>query len=133
MGAIISDGSGRIVVVRRGHPPGEGLWSIPGGRVESGETLEDAVRREVVEETGLHVEVGEVVGRVQIAGAEGTSYDVTDFACAPTVRGQPLSAGDDATDARWVTYDELLALDCSVGLVAALADWRVWDRARIRR
>ena len=62
VGALVHDSNGRLLLVRRANPPGEGMWSIPGGRVEPGETDEAAVTREVAEETGLSVTVGRLVG-----------------------------------------------------------------------
>jgi 8-oxo-dGTP diphosphatase len=127
VGAVVFDDARRCVVVRRGHPPSQGLWSLPGGRVEPGETLSEAVVREVREETGLEIEVGDPVGRIDIAHGD-LVYDVTDFAAA-VAGGQavPLVAGDDAAEARWVTRAEMSRLDTSPGLVATLDSWRVWD------
>ena len=122
----MSDGRGRIVVVERGHPPSQGLWSIPGGRVEAGETLREAARREVKEETGLDVEVHHVVGTVDIPHGD-LVYDVTDFAATVVGPAASMAAGDDAHAVQWVTRDELAALSCSAGLAQALADWGVWD------
>lgn len=127
VGAVVSDGEHRIVVVRRGQPPSQGLWSLPGGRVEHGETLEQAAEREVREETGLDIVICEVAGRVDIPHGL-VVYDVTDFMA--TVVGHPtLVAGDDAADARWVTREELAELPCSPGLVEALDQWAVWARS----
>lgn len=123
-GAVVSRADGRILVVRRGQAPSAGLWSIPGGRVEADETLGVAARREVREETGLDVIVGALIGEVELPHGADT-YLVSDFAA--TVDGDPdeLCAGDDASDARWVTYDEIQSLDCSPGLVETLATWGV--------
>jgi 8-oxo-dGTP diphosphatase len=125
VGAVVRDESGRILVVRRARPPSQGLWSIPGGRVESGETLAEAARREVREETGLDVDIQEILGHVEIPHGE-IVYDVADFAA--TVRGSvpPLAAGDDADDARWVTARELRRLQTTPELIQTLAGWGVW-------
>ncbi len=129
VGAIVRDADGRLLVIRRGRPPGVGLWSIPGGRVEPDEALADAVRREVLEETGLDVDVDAVAGTVLIpAASPGDTYLVTDFHATVTA-GSPgrLVAGDDAADARWVTQEELVALETTAGLDRALRDWGIWS------
>jgi ADP-ribose pyrophosphatase YjhB (NUDIX family) len=123
VGALVSDDAGRLLLVRRGRPPAVGLWSVPGGRVEPGETDEQAVRREVREETGLTVAVDRLVGRVRRPGLAGTIYDIGDYAC--TVTGGTLVAGDDAAEARWVDVAELRALSTTAGLLEALAGWVV--------
>ena len=125
-GAVISRPDGRILMIRRGHPPSEGLWSIPGGRVEPSETLEAAARREVIEETGLDVTIGRLLGRTDLPGSGETGYDVSDFTAE--VLGDPdaLTPGDDASDARWVTRAEFDALDTTPSLPPALDTWGVW-------
>jgi len=128
VGAIIRDDAGRLVVVRRGRPPGAGLWSIPGGRVEAGESDVEAVRREVREETGLRVDVQAPAGSVTLpALIRADRYLVTDYLAVVT-EGSPtdLRAGDDAAAARWVSYPEFLELDLSPGLAATLRQWKVW-------
>ncbi len=131
VGAIIRDPEGRIVVVKRGRPPSVGLWSIPGGRVEAGESDHEAVRREVREETGLRVNVLDVAGSVTLAAATapGDRYLVTDSRAA-VVPGTSvaLQAGDDADDARWVTESAFLAMDLTPGLATSLQRWQVWAR-----
>jgi ADP-ribose pyrophosphatase YjhB (NUDIX family) len=123
VGAIVHDAGGRLLVIRRGHPPGEGLWSLPGGRVEAGESDAAAVARELAEETGLRVEAGRLVGRFERPGASGVTYDIYDYAA--TVTGGTLVAGDDASDARWTALEELRGLPTTDGLLEALADWGV--------
>lgn len=110
-GAIVRDEAGRLLLVRRGRPPGQGLWSVPGGRIEPGETAEAAAAREVREETGLEVAVGAVLITAEIA--DGT-YRVRDFDAR--VVGGELLAGDDASEVRWVSDDELDDLELSPGL-----------------
>ncbi len=112
-GAVVRDAGGRLLLVRRAHEPSRGLWSLPGGRVEPGETAERAAAREVFEETGLRVEVGALLCRVDVG-----PYAIEDFAA--TVTGGTLRAGDDALDARWCTPEEVRALPLTPGLLAEL-------------
>ena len=123
VGAIVTDGQGRLLMIKRGHDPGAGLWSIPGGRIEPGETDAEALVREMIEETGLTVEVGRLIGRVQRPGLNGAVIDIRDYAA--TVIGGTLRPGDDAADARWVAAAELDSLDITEGLIEALTDWGV--------
>jgi 8-oxo-dGTP diphosphatase len=128
VGAIVTDGQGRLLMIKRGHDPGAGLWSIPGGRIEPGETDAEALVREMIEETGLTVEVGRLIGRVQRPGLNGAVIDIRDYAV--TVTGGTLRAGDDAADARWVAPGELESLDITEGLIDALTDWGVLGRGQ---
>jgi 8-oxo-dGTP diphosphatase len=127
VGAIITGTAGRLLLIRRRNEPGAGLWSLPGGRVEAGETDEQAVVREVAEETGLRVTCGPLVGAVDRPGRAGTVLRIRDYAALVT--GGELSAGDDAADAQWVTSEEFAAMDATGqltdGLAAALRSWFV--------
>jgi 8-oxo-dGTP diphosphatase len=123
VGAIVADSQGRLLMIKRGHEPGAGLWSIPGGRIEPGETDAEAVVREMIEETGLTVEVGRLIGRVQRPGLNGAVVDIRDYAA--TVTGGTLRPGDDAADARWVALGELASLEITEGLIDALTGWGV--------
>ena len=123
VGAIVLDDARRILLIKRGQAPALGLWSIPGGRVEQGESHEVAVVRELLEETGL---VGEVVregGTVYRDAPSGGTYEIRDFLLS--VDGGVLRAGTDADDAGWFTRADLDDLPCSPGLVEALAEWDV--------
>ena len=122
-GAIVLDGAGRLLLIRRGREPGRGLWSLPGGRCEPGEDAAAAAVRETYEETGLEVTAGGLVGRVERPGPGGITYLIDDLAC--TVTGGTLRAGDDADDARWVRAAELAALPVTEGLLEALTRWGV--------
>jgi ADP-ribose pyrophosphatase YjhB (NUDIX family) len=123
VGAVIKDPAGRLLLIRRGHPPGAGLWSLPGGRVEPGETDQEAVVREVQEETGLSVTPGALVGSVERPAPDGAVFDIRDYEAS--VIGGHLAAGDDAADARWVRPAELASLPLTEGLAGALSDWGV--------
>lgn len=123
VGAIITDSGGRLLLIRRGHEPGRGLWSLPGGRVEPGETDEQAVVREVCEETGLSVRPGRLIGSVRRNAPGGRVFDIRDYAAAVT--GGRLVPGDDADDARWVDRAELARLPLTEGLADALTGWAV--------
>jgi ADP-ribose pyrophosphatase YjhB (NUDIX family) len=123
VGAVVTDGQGRLLMIKRGHEPGAGLWSIPGGRIEPGETDAEALVREMSEETGLVVEVGPLIGRVRRPGLDGAVIDIRDYAA--TVTGGTLRPGDDAADARWVEAADLDSLKITEGLIEALTDWGV--------
>lgn len=124
VGGVALDGRGRLLVVLRGHDPGRGLWSVPGGRVEPGESDEAAVVREVLEETGVATTVDRLAGRVDRPAAHGT-FRISDYVVRPVPGAAAPAPGDDATDARWVTRAELLALPVVDGLVDALTKWGV--------
>lgn len=116
VGGLVYDGAGRLLLVRRANEPGSGLWSVPGGRVEAGETDAEALVREMAEETGLAVRPGAMVGRVRRG-----QYEIADYRC--TVVGGELRAGDDAADARWCDAAELAALPLVDELAETLTAW----------
>lgn len=126
VGAVVHDARGRLLLVRRANPPGRGLWSVPGGRVEPGEADVDAVVREVAEETGLRVAVVRFAGSVRRPAPGAGTFDIRDYVARLDGCGsdQPV-AGDDAQEARWVTRAELAHLPLVDGLVEALSQWGV--------
>jgi 8-oxo-dGTP diphosphatase len=124
VGAVVHDERGRLLLIRRGHAPSAGLWSVPGGRMEAGETEAQAVVREVAEETGLRVRPDRVLGRVRIDG-DGVAFAVTDWACTVLDPAQQPVAGDDATDVVFTDAAGLAALEMAPGVVAALSGWGV--------
>ena len=105
-----------VLLVRRGQPPAEDLWAIPGGSVEIGETLREAAEREILEETGIHIRASkpiytfDVINRDE-AGKVRFHYVIVDLA-ADYVLGEP-SPGDDAVEARWVSAKEINGLAVS--------------------
>jgi len=123
VGAIVTDGDGRLLLVKRGHEPEAGRWSLPGGRVNPGESDPQAVVREVREETGLWVEPGRLVGAVERPAPGGAVFDISDYAAS--VSGGSLAAGDDAADARWVHPRDIDRLTLTSGLAETLAGWGV--------
>jgi 8-oxo-dGTP diphosphatase len=123
VGAVVKDERGRLLLIKRGHAPGAGLWSLPGGRIEPGETDAEALVREMREETGLTVRVDALLGRVRRPWFNGDVIDIRDYAA--TVTGGTLRPGDDAADARWVRPEDLNALPLTDGLAEILASWDV--------
>jgi 8-oxo-dGTP diphosphatase len=117
---VIRDGA--LLMVRRGHDPSRGLWSLPGGRVETGEYLHEAVAREVREETGLEVTPSALVGILEVVG--DPHYVILDFAASVTGAEDPV-AGSDVDEVRWVPLDEVHELDCTPRFVETLNAWGV--------
>jgi 8-oxo-dGTP diphosphatase len=107
VGAVIVQ-AGRVLLVRRGREPLKGEWSIPGGLIEIGETLEDAVAREVREETGLEVEPVELIELLERIHRDGDRvryhYVIADYLCRVT--GGRLAAASDADEVRWFEHSE---------------------------
>ncbi len=113
VGAVIVD-AGRVVLIRRRYEPLKGRWSLPGGTLELGETLECGAAREVLEETGLQVEVGpmvEVFDRIMLDEERRVQYHfvLVDYLCLPV--GGALKAGSDVDDAVLVAPASLAGYD----------------------
>ena len=135
VGAVVLDGD-RVLLVLRGREPLKGVWSIPGGRLELGETLLDALHREVREETGLEVQVldqVEVFERIlrDESGRVQHHYVLIDYLCEPA--GGALNAADDADEARWVHRDALDELTITEGTPVVIEKaFQLRDRLSIR-
>jgi ADP-ribose pyrophosphatase len=105
---------GRVLLVRRANPPAQGLWAIPGGRVELGETLAEAARREIREETGVRIAPGEAVYTFDVIERDAQGrirfhYVIVDL-LAQYLGGRPRP-GSDAAEVRWVSPAELSRMD----------------------
>ncbi|MBC8446424.1 MAG: NUDIX hydrolase [Chloroflexi bacterium] len=116
VGGVVVRDDGCVLLVQRGQDPGKGRWGLPGGLVELGETLAEALRREVGEECGIEIEPGEVVGIIEprVRDEQGRlrfHYVVIDLLA--TYRSGQLQATSDVSDARWVHPDELSAYPLS--------------------
>jgi ADP-ribose pyrophosphatase YjhB (NUDIX family) len=119
VGAVVLD-AGRVLLVRRGKAPLAGKWSLPGGLLELGETTAEAARREVAEECGLRIRVGEVAGILDrvVRDAEGRiryHWVLVDYVAV--VESGTLCAASDADEAQWVEVDEVERLDTTDGLL----------------
>jgi mutator protein MutT len=119
VGAVVLD-AGRVLLVRRGKPPLAGKWSLPGGLLELGETTAEATRREVAEECGLTIRVGEVAGILDrvVRDAEGRiryHWVLVDYVAF--VESGELCAASDADEAQWVEVDEVERFDTTDGLL----------------
>jgi 8-oxo-dGTP diphosphatase len=125
---VVHDGS--LLLVRRGHGPAAGQWSVPGGRLEWGETIAEAVVREVGEETGLECVCGEMLGWVEIIDDDHTTPEhhvvVLDFVATVLEHGEPV-AGDDAAEVRWVPLADVLDLNIVDGLPEFLHEHGILD------
>ncbi len=120
VGAVVIH-DGRMLLIERGRGPARGQWSVPGGRVEWGETLAEAVVREVHEETGLAVVCGPCIGWVERIGPT-YHYLILDFRATAVDPAAALRAGDDASAAAWVPVADLDRTDLVAGLYEFLTD-----------
>lgn len=130
VGAILLDGKNRVLLIRRGQPPALGRWSVPGGRLEPGETLAQACRREVLEETGLEIELGPIIAVVERI-QEGFHYVILDFIAAlrQPDRSIPCAASD-VSEARWVPLTQLSDYPLVEGLAAVIEKARQSKQAK---
>ncbi len=141
VGGVVIDNE-RALLIRRGGPPMEGQWSIPGGMLELGETLTQGVARELVEETGLEVDVLDIIEVLErifpgLPSADGAPADaarpqyhfvIIDYLCE--TRGGTLCAGSDAKEFAWAREDELAKFDLTVAATRVLR--KAFAMARVR-
>lgn len=124
VGAVVVH-DGDLLLIRRGHGPAAGSWSVPGGRVEPGELLAEAVVRELLEETGLEGACGSLVGWTERVDGQH-HWVILDFEVTVLDRRAPV-AGSDATEARWVPCEEVSELALVEGLAEFLHEHGVID------
>ncbi len=115
--------SEHLLLIKRGTDPGRGRWSLPGGRVEFGETMIEALTREVREEAGIEVVCDQIVGWVERM-TDQYHFVIVDFFATPMGTADPV-AGSDADDARWVPLWEVTELDLVDGLLDFLAEHEI--------
>ena len=123
VGAVVVD-DGHVLLVKRARPPLAGEWSLPGGAVEIGETLSAALQRELLEETGLVVDVGPVVDvldriHLDVEGRVEYHYVLVDYLC--TAIGGHLHPGSDAAEARWASAADLPGFNLSAQALDVIA------------
>ena len=109
VGVVVWRGD-RVLLIKRGKPPRVGQWSLPGGAQKLGETLAEAARREVREETGLEIELGEIIATLDLIDSDDDGrvrhhYTLVDFVAEGLAA--TLTAGDDAADARWFDRSDI--------------------------
>ena len=119
VGAVVLHGA-RVLLVRRGGNPSPGKWSLPGGLVELGETTADAIRRELMEECAITVELVDIAGVIDrvVRDRDGRvryHYVLVDYLALAT--SDVICAGDDAAEAQWVEIDRVCELDATDGLI----------------
>lgn len=122
--STLIENDGKVLLVRRARPPFQGAWAFPGGKVGYGERLADAAAREVREETGIIVAIGDQIDQAEILpGHEnaGLDHHYVLIVFAGTVIGGTLGAADDAADARWFARSELTSLTMTADTARVLA------------
>tara|TARA_Y100001970_G_scaffold20406_3_gene23055 strand:+ start:45154 stop:45540 length:387 start_codon:yes stop_codon:yes gene_type:complete len=115
----------KLLLIRRKNPPAQNLWSLPGGRVEPGESWQAAVEREVREETALEASCGEFIGWVE-REAENRRYLIADFEIE-ALNLEKARPGDDATELIFVSRSQLNDLDLSPGLIEFLSHHKLLE------
>ncbi len=110
----------RLLLIRRGHGPGAGQWSVPGGRVQPGETLAEAVVRELAEEAGVEGVCGQLIGWAERI-SDAHHFVILDFACTLLDDREPV-AGDDAAEVAWVPLGDVRSWALVEGLAAFLGE-----------
>lgn len=121
--------SNKILLVKRGQPPHQGEWALPGGFVEYGETLEAAAKREVQEETGIAIDLGAILGAYSDPERDPRGHTVSVVFVGKMIGGQ-LQEGDDAADARWYDMNDLREEQLAFDHGIVVQDLRQWLKNR---
>lgn len=117
VGAVLLDNQENVLLIKRAKEPAKHLWSIPGGKLEPGETMTEACQREFLEETGLVIKVGPIIGVVERITPE-FHYIIMDFAATLTQQSSSApQASSDVDDARWVPVSGLPSYELVEGLL----------------
>jgi len=125
---VVVDGN-KILLVKRGQPPHQGEWALPGGFVEYGETLEAAAKREIQEETGIAIDLGAILGAYSDPERDPRGHTVSVVFVGKMVGGQ-LQGEDDAADARWYGIDDLREEQLAFDHEMIVQDLRQWLKNR---
>lgn len=123
--AVVKNAEGSLLLIKRAKPPEAGCWTLPGGRVENGECLEEAAVREVYEETGLIIRIHRELGQLDLSDGRGGTFEIHDF-LASLADGE-LVAGDDAAEAGWFSAHQLADLNLTQNLLAYLRRYGVYE------
>ena len=115
----------KILLVKRGQPPHQGEWALPGGFVEYGETVEAAAKREVQEETGIAISLSAILGVYSVPERDPRGHTVSVVFVGKMIGGQ-LQGGDDAADARWYDLDNLREEQLAFDHEMIVQDLRLW-------
>ncbi|BCU69498.1 NUDIX hydrolase [Stygiolobus caldivivus] len=129
VGCVILDSSKRVLLVKRKHPPNQGSWAIPGGKVSYGELIDEALKREMREELSINVIPKDLVGVVEII-KEGFHYVILDFLCE--IGSGKIMAGSDAEEAKFFNFDELKHLPISPTTVNMLERYFKGEKLPLR-
>lgn len=122
--AVIRENGGRFLLVQRTDPPEQGRWTLPGGRVDPGETLEQTVIREVYEETGVAIRIIKELGQLNVPDGTGGTYEIHVF-LAQWISGEAV-AGDDAANVGWFRPNELGGMTLTTDLLGYLTRYGVY-------
>jgi acetyl-CoA carboxylase carboxyl transferase subunit beta len=122
--AVIRNADGDYLLVQRATPPEKGHWTLPGGRVDPGETLEQTAIREVYEETGVVIRIVRALGQLHVPDGKGGMYEIHDY-LAESLSGEAI-AGDDAADVGWFSAETLAELPLTTDLLKYLTRYGVY-------